>query len=79
MIKGCKTVLELKMPGSTNLNNSQIVKTDKQGILNENILNKYIERDAEIIFRVWDGQGEENFDHQITSKFAQKTKIIFFH
>ena len=44
MIKGCKTVLELKMHGSTNLNNSQIVKADKQGILNENILNKYIER-----------------------------------
>lgn len=36
---------------ATNYKNAEIVEAVKQGILDENVLNRYIERDAEIILR----------------------------
>lgn len=61
-VEGCKAVLELQMPEPAGWHNNQIVKSVKEGILDEKILNRCAERVVDVVFRTTEGQGEGSFD-----------------
>lgn len=50
------------MPEPAGWHNNQIVKSVKEGILDEKILNRCAERVVDVVFRTTEGQGEGSFD-----------------
>lgn len=66
------------MPGPAGWHNNQIVKSVKEGILDEKILNRCAERVVDVIFRTTEGQGSFDLEahHNIARKVGEGSAVL---
>lgn len=79
-IAGIRAGLDLEMPGSRGINDKEIIKEVLDGILDEDILNKTVERILKIVFQYVNNRKEKVFgrdkDHQIATDIAKECIVL---
>lgn len=79
-VEGLKAGLELEMPASGGINDAEIVKAVQEGILDENVLNRAVERILNIVFEYVDNRKEQPLtlekDHEIAQKVAEESIVL---
>lgn len=79
-VEGLKAGLELEMPSSNGINDALIVKAVKQGVLDEAVLDRAVERVLNVIFdfvehrqeTVWDKEK----DHALAAKIEEESAVL---
>lgn len=69
-VAGVIAGLELEMPGSNGVNDAEIVKAVKSGILKESVLDEAVERILNIVYKCVSQKQEEIFDKAADHKLA---------
>lgn len=69
-VAGIIAGLELEMPGSHGVNDMEIVKAVKEGILNENVLDEAVERILNIVYKYTENRQKEVFDREADHRKA---------
>ena len=79
-VEGLKAGLDLEMPSSNGINDAEIVQAVQEGILDENVLNRAVERILNIIFEYVDNRKEQPLtlekDHEIAQKVAEESIVL---
>ncbi len=71
-VKGLKAGLELEMPASGGTTDKEIVEAVKKGELDEDVLDRAVERILNIVFKFVDNRQEGKFDMEEDHKLAAK-------
>ena len=79
-VKGVEGGLDLQMPGPSKYNDELIVKAVKEGILDENILNRTCERILNIVYKYHNNKQTSTFDkeksHQVAREVAEESIVL---
>lgn len=79
-VEGLKAGLELEMPASGGINDAEIVKAVQEGILDENVLNRAVERILNIVFEYVDNRKEQPLtlekDHEFAQHVAEESIVL---
>jgi beta-glucosidase len=80
-VKGLESGLELEMPANSGVNDRRIVAAVKSGKLEEQVLDRAVERLLRIVFKAWDkrrkGAGyAKNEHHRIAREIASQSIVL---
>ncbi|NSW53237.1 MAG: glycoside hydrolase family 3 C-terminal domain-containing protein [Anaerolineae bacterium] len=80
-VKGLLSGLDLEMPGSMGVNDARIVKAVRQGVLDESVLDRAVERILQMVFRALETlqepyQYDADAHHALARKVAAEGSVL---